>query len=161
MLHISLTAEKLFLIGPLWVTNSLLTTWIVMLFLIILSLAVRAGLKERPGTLQVFAEGLVGGIYGFFQTILGTNTSKFFPLVGSIFIFLIFINWAGLLPGVGSIGLERIHGGEKEFIPLFRAGSADLNTSLALALISMITIQMVGIKALGVAYLQRFFNFKN
>ncbi|EKD86387.1 MAG: hypothetical protein ACD_37C00314G0001, partial [uncultured bacterium] len=69
--------------------------------------------------------------------------------------------WAGLLPGVGSIGLERIHGGEKEFIPLFRAGSADLNTSLALALISMITIQMVGIKALGVAYLQRFFNFKN
>lgn len=162
MLHISLTAEKLFQIGPLWVTNSLLTTWIVMLFLVILALIIRAGLKERPGTLQLLAEGLVGGIYGFFQTILGNNTGKFFPLVGSIFIFLMFVNWAGLLPGVGSIGLEKIgHEGEKEFIPLFRAGSADLNTSLALALISMITIQLVGIKALGVDYLRRFFNFRN
>lgn len=160
-MHISLTAEKLFTLGPLGVTNSLLTTWIVMLFLTVMAMLIKVRLSERPGTLQVMVEGLIGGIYELFESILGSKTAKFFPLVGTIFIFLIFLNWAGLLPGVGSIGLEKIRGEEHEFIPLFRAGTADLNTTLALALIAVIAIQLVGIKSLGISYFQKFFNFKS
>ena len=85
--------------------------------------------------------------------------------MGTLFIFIIFLNWFGLLPGVGTIGFYEIEEGhevaEKVFVPLFRAGSADLNTTLALALISVVSIQISGIKTLGKEYIGRFFNFKN
>lgn len=160
-IHISLKAEKIFTVLGIPVTNSILTTWLVMLFLVIFSLIVSRRITLIPTGLQVLTEMLVGGIYNFFETVTKDKTRIFFPLLGTLFIFIVFLNWFGLFPGVGSIGLNEMEEGHKIFVPLFRAGSADINTTLALALISVFTIQFFGIKTLGLDYLGRFFNFKN
>lgn len=160
--HISLAAEKIFDIFGLPITNSLLATLLVMLFLICISFIVYRKISLIPGKLQLIFEMLVGGIYQLFESVLGEKVGIFFPLLGTLFIFIIFLNWFGLLPGVGTIGFHEIAQGEGEvFLPLLRAGSADLNTTLAFALISVTAIQFFGIKTMGKHYLGKFFNFKN
>lgn len=161
-IHISITAEKLFTIGGILpVTNSLLTSWIVMIFVLTFSLLATRNLSLIPGTLQSIAEMVVDGIYTLFHTVLHEKADLFFPLLASLFIFIICMNWVGLLPGIGTIGLKAIEAGHEKFIPLFRAGTADLNTTLALAAIAVVTIQYYGLKSLGFGYLKRFINFKN
>jgi F-type H+-transporting ATPase subunit a len=66
-----------------------------------------------------------------------------------------------LFPGFGTIGLEKIEEGHRAFIPLFRAGTADLNTTMAFALLSVLIIQLAGLKMLGLSYLKKFFIFNN
>lgn len=161
MLHISLQAEKVLEIGRYPVTNAILTSWLVMFFLVAVTFLVRFRLTVIPGRFQVIMEGIVGGLYNLFESVTGPRTKIYFPLVGTLFIYIIVLNWAGLLPGVGSIGFEEIGQAGKTFIPLFRSGSADLNLTIALALISMGSIQFFGIKTLGVRYFHRFLNFKN
>jgi len=159
--HISLKAEKVFTFFNIPITNSTLTTWLVMAFLLIFSFIVSRRITLIPSKLQIIVEMLVGGIYNFFETVTKEKTKTFFPLLGTLFIFIIFLNWFGLVPGVGTIGINEIEEGHKVFIPLFRAGSADINTTLALAIISVVTIQYFGLKTLGMEYVGRFFNFKN
>jgi F-type H+-transporting ATPase subunit a len=89
---------------------------------------------------------------------------KYFPLIMTIFLFVLFINWVGLLPGFGSIGFYRLEEGHHVFVPLFRGASADLNTTLALALISVFMTQVYSVQSLGLKRsLRRFFRnpFKN
>lgn len=158
-IHISLTAEKLFSIGgTFWVTNSLLSSWIAMTLLLIFSLAATRKISLIPNNLQQIAEIVVEGIHNLFSTILHDKIDTFFPLIGTYFLYIISLNWLGLLPGVGTIGLSSIEEGHKAFIPLFRAGTADLNTTLALAVIAMLVIQITGLKTLGVNYLKKFLN---
>ena len=90
------------------------------------------------------------------------KTKKYFPLVATLFLFIIINNWLGLMPGVGTIGFyEHLHG-EEVFIPLLRAGNADLNTTIALAAVTMIAVQLFGIIAIGFfKYSGKFINFKN
>ncbi len=159
--HISLKAERVFSILGLPITNSTLTTWLVMALLIFFSLIVSRKISLVPSGIQIIAEMLIGGIYNFFETVTKEKTKTFFPLLGTLFIFIIFLNWFGLVPGVGTIGINEIEEGHKVFVPLFRAGSADINTTLALAIISVATIQYFGLKTLGMDYVGRFFNFKN
>ncbi len=159
-IHISLTAEKLFnLAGFFWVTNSLLTSWVAMVLLLLFSLAATRKISLVPGNLQQIAEIVVEGIYNLFSSILHSQIATFFPLIGTYFLYIIVLNWLGLLPGVGSIGFFEMKEGHKEFIPLFRAGTADLNTTLGLAIIAMLVIQVSGFKTLGFSYLSKFFNF--
>lgn len=158
-IHISLTAEKIFNFGgPFWITNSLLTSWIAMILLVIFSLAATRKISLVPGNLQQIAEIIVEGIHNLFATILHEKINTFFPLIGTYFLYIITLNWLGLLPGVGTIGLNSIEEGHKVFIPLFRAGTADLNTTLALAIIAMLVIQITGFRTLGVNYLKKFLN---
>lgn len=159
-IHISLTAEKLFEIGnSIPVTNSILTAWIAMFILTVFSLAATYKLKLIPSRLQQIGEILVEGIYNLFESILHEKTKIFFPLVGTYFFYIIVVNWVGLLPGVGTIGLEKIEEGRKMFVPIFRAGTADLNTTLSFALIAILIIQVTGFKTLGISYLKKFINF--
>jgi F-type H+-transporting ATPase subunit a len=157
MLHISLAAEKVGHIGSFPVTNSLLTTWIVMALLGIFAVLSTRKLSLIPGSLQLVAETIVGGLYDFFSTVVGTRIKQFFPLIATFFLFIILSNWFGLLPGVGTVGF--FHG--EEFTPLLRAGTADLNLTVALALISIVSIQYYGFKTLGGHYTSRFLNFKD
>ncbi len=162
-LHISVAPETLFHIGNISVTNSLLTTVIV--FAILLVIALTAKPKESYGSKNKFAqlfEIAFEGLYSFIGKIAGKRTEAIFPLVVTFFLFIIFGNWIGLLPGVGSIGIyEHTAHGEK-LIPLLRAPSADLNTTLALALISVSVTQALSIKSLGLgSYIKRFINFSN
>lgn len=160
-IHISITSEKLFTLwGTLPVTNSLLTTWVVMAVLLVFSLAATRKIALVPGNLQSIAEMIVEGIHGLFEGVLHEKISKFFPFLATLFIFIVAMNWIGLLPGVGTIGMHLMQDGHEKFVPLFRPGTADLNTTLALAILAVVVIQVSGIKSLGLEYISRFINFK-
>ena len=88
----------------------------------------------------------------------GNISISFSPLIASLFFFIITANWAGLLPGVGTVGFFHEGG---EFIPLLRGATADLNTTVALALVSVVAIQYFGFTTIGFRYSSRFLNFSN
>ncbi|KKR31199.1 MAG: ATP synthase subunit a [Candidatus Gottesmanbacteria bacterium GW2011_GWC2_39_8] len=160
-LHISISAEKIAGINGFPITNSLIATWMAMFFLFLLTFIVRTRLSLVPGRIQSVMETMVGGIYNLFESINGEKVKIFFPLLGTLFIFIITANWMSLLPGIGTIGLYEIEEGRKVFIPLLRGATADLNTTIGLAIVAMLVIQFYGIKDLGVEYLKKFFNFKS
>lgn len=161
-IHISLTAEKLFTIGDfLPVTNSLLSSWIVMLFLVIFSLLITRKAALIPGKLQSIGEIVIEGLHNLFASVLGDKTVLFFPLLATYFIYIISLNWAGLFPGYGTIGLNIVEEGHKAFVPILRAGTADLNTTMAFAILSVLIIQISGLKMLGLSYLKKFFILNN
>lgn len=189
MLHISLAAETIGHIGPLPVTNSLLTTWGVMIFLVFLSVISTKKMSIVPGHIQSIAEIILEGLYSFFSSVVGHHARMIFPLVASLFLFIIVSNWSGLLPGVGTIGFHEpvvdnkivmnndthaeelsvptIHEEttkpiqETKFVPLLRGPTADLNMTIALALLAVIAMQYFGFKTLGGKYSRRFINFHN
>lgn len=161
-IHISLGAEKVFdIIEGVYITNSILSTWVVMALLIAFSIVSTRKLKLVPDGLQTFAEVIVDGLRGLFESVMHDQYKRHFSLLATIFLFIIASNWAGLLPGVGTIGLFHGEEGAKEFTPLFRAGTADLNLTLALAIIAVGTIQYEGLRTLGVSYIKKFLNFSN
>src|SRR3989344_4882627 len=165
-LHISVAPEKIAHIGGFTVTNSLLTSLIVMVILLILALKVKnqapQGESKKKGPLFVVIEMIIEGFYNFFKNIAGERVDKLFPLLFTFFLFIIVGNWIGLLPGVGSIGFYEQGEHGKIFVPFFRGPNADLNTTLALALISVSITQYLSIKTLGIKnYIARFINLKN
>lgn len=161
-LHISIAAEKIFTLGGILpVTNSILTSWIVIVGVSIAAFYLRYKISLVPGKIQLTLEIVIEGLYNLFASVLHDKAKIFFPLLGTLFIYILLMNWAGLLPGIGTIGLFEEVDNHNKFIPLFRSGTADLNTTLGLALISVIVIQLTGIKTLGMKYLKKFINFQN
>lgn len=163
-LHISINAEPVFHILGIPITNSLATSWVITaLLLIFVYLASRDFvLKGKLTRLQMFFELMLEGLYGIVESIAGSTKGRlFFPLVMSFFIFIVPSNWSGLLPGAGSVGFNGTIHGEELFIPILRAPTADLNTTIALALVAMFFVQYYGFKFQGLGYLKKFFNFSN
>ena len=191
--HVELAAETLFHIGPIPVTNAMLTMFIVMGVILLAGwlLARRASLI--PGRAQGAFEGIVEFLLDLVEATAGRRAGRrIFPLVGGLFIFIIIANFSGLLPGVGTIGFyeshaveegvqgpeeevtvpdagvvpditqenqpadeataaEEEHGEERVLVPYFRAPNADLNMTLAMALLTFTVVQIAGISAHGVA----------
>ncbi len=137
-------------IGFLPVTNTMLVTWVAMLFLVITSIIATWRVKAIPSGLQNFFELVIEAGYQTVEDLAHDKTKLFFPIVMTFFLFIITANWMGLLPGFATIGLNEIHEGKKQFIPLLRSINSDLNTTLALALISAITTHIFAIKFLGI-----------
>lgn len=158
MPHISLAAEKIGSILGFPITNALLTTWLVMGLLIFLALVTTHRLSLVPSYAQSLAELIVGGLHDFFTGVLGHHIQQAFPLLASLFLFIITANWVGLLPGVGTVGYFH---GRQEFTPLLRGATADLNTTLALAVVAVVAIQYFGFRTLGSRYGTRFVNLKS
>ena len=159
MIHISLKAEQVFHLGNFGVTNTLLLGTATVLFLILLSILLKRQLAFIPGKAQNIAEVAIEGILGIMDSVLITRekSERYLPLVATIFIFILFSNWLGLLPGVGSLGIKS----GNEFIPLLRSPASDLNFTLALAIVSVFTINALGIVAVGFKrHLSKFFNFQ-
>lgn len=133
---VSATAEALFYIGPLPITNSMVTSWVVAIALII---AVRLAIKKPslvPSRGQAMVESLVQGILDLITPIVGNKVAKpAFPLLVGLFTFILIQNWSGLIPGVGTIYMMDHASGE--MIELIRPGNADLNGTIALALVAM------------------------
>jgi F-type H+-transporting ATPase subunit a len=127
-------AEAVFHVGPLPVTNSMITSWIVAVALVIaIRLAVRTP-KLVPTRRQALVESLVEGIMNLVAPIVGKKAVKAaFPLLVCLFIFILIQNWSGLVPGVGTIYMSDHAGGWMEVI---RPGNADMNGTVALALVS-------------------------
>ncbi len=161
-LNISVAAEPVFHVGGFPVTNSLLTSLVVMAILLIIAVVSytksNSGKKKLPLTVRIVMEGL----YNFLKQIAGDKTETLFPLLFTFFFFIILGNWIGLLPGVGTIGIWENHGGEKILVPFLRSPNASLSITIALALISVASIQVLSVKALGgKKYLSKFFNLKS
>ena len=97
--EIVVPAEKLFAIGPLNVTNTLLTSWIVIIFLVVTSFLATRSMKLLPSGLQNFMESVVSFLLGQIEDIAGvTNGRRLFMVCSTIFLFVITSNWFGLLP---------------------------------------------------------------
>ncbi len=147
--HISLAAEGLTTIGSLTVTNAMVTGLVgSVVVLIIFYLASRAlTVSPRSRAAQV-VESITEMLQGMTEDILHSpaKAASLLPLLLTFFAFILINNWLGLIPGVGSIHIQTAHGN----VPLFRAATADLNTTLALALISVGMTQSWAIKELGV-----------
>jgi len=160
-MHISLAAEPLFTFFGITVTNSLLASLIVSLFLISIALLLSRSIKGKPSRAQALVEEIFTFIIELAESAGGKDARKYVPLVLTFFFYILFSNWIGLLPGFGSIVIERVEHGHHELVPLFRGATADLNTTLALALISVFAIQFYGIGSAKMNYFKRFFNFSN
>lgn len=159
--EVTLYAEPIFNIGTFTVTNTLINSWVVVILVVLLAVAIRKSLKRIPKGIQNAFEIIVEGAMKLADSVTGDRrkTQKIFPIVFAIFTFIILNNWLGLLPGIGSIGwLEQGHG-ESVFVPFFRGGTADLNTTLALALFAVIASNAFGIITVGIwRYLNKFIN---
>lgn len=160
-MNISLAAEPIFHVGSFAVTNALFASWMVVLFLVIVAYAISRSVTNRaPRGLHNVAEALVEVLLSYADGVTGDRKQslRFLPMVGTIFFFVLFANWFGLLPFVGSIGVNEVEEGVKVFVPIFRAPSADLNFTLSLALISVISAQIYGMYSVGpLAYWGKFF----
>ena len=161
--EITLFAEPVFNIGNFTVTNSLINSWVTVLIIIAIAMLIKRKVKDVPGKLQGTAEVIEEGALNIADSVTGNRkiTLKVFPLVFAIFIFVLINNWLGLLPGIGSIGFIENHHGALVFIPWFRGGTADLNTTLALAIMAVIGSNFFGIFIVGFwKHLNKFINFK-
>ncbi len=158
-MHISIRPETLFHIGNIGITNSLLTSWITVLILIIVGIAVGMSFKRLPSKLQQIFELAYETFDTMAVNIIGEQGRKYVPFVVTFFLLIVVSNWLGVLPGVGSLGFWHTVHNETEFTPLFRGANADLNTTLALALVSVVATQAISIKANGLR--AHILHFKN
>jgi len=156
---VSFSPETIFFIGKLPVTNTLLDTLFVDALILLGIFALRK-ISLIPGFFQNAIEYIVEGFYSLTSSISPKYVSKIFPYFISFFIFILLVNWSGLIPGFSTIGLFHISDGKKEFIPLLRAATSDINTTLALSLVSLVATHIMSIQAVGLKdYLGRYFSF--
>ena len=149
----------MFTIGGFPITNTMLTMWVVMLVLFIFALLARRNMNLIPGKIQNVAEMAYEFVYGYVIGTLGTKklADRYFPLIATIFFFVLLSNMFDFLPIFGTLTLSN----GQEHVPLFHAVNADLNTPLTLAIISFLTIELSGIFTLGaLKYASKFVNFK-
>ena len=158
-----LFAEPVFNAGNFTITNSLINTWIVVFIIVVLSLVLRSKLRQVPRGIQNIFEMIIEGALDLCDSVTGNRerTMKFFPITFALFLFILLSNWLGLLPGIGSIGFYEVHEGHQVFTPLFRGATADLNTTLALALFAVIGSHIAGVMTVGVwTHFNKFINLK-
>jgi F-type H+-transporting ATPase subunit a len=134
-----------------------------MAILIVLALIVRLRLKETPApkSLQNFFESLIETFFNFINSITRSPslTKRLFPLIFTFFIFIISENLLGMIPGFLGTFYVKFDG---KIVPLLKSPNSDLNSTVALALISVFSIQYFAIREMGFKkYLKRFFNFSN
>ncbi len=204
---VAVAPEVIFHIGSFPVSNTLFTTWIVMILVLLFAFSATRTLSLVPNGLQNVFEIAIEMWDGLGRNVAGERNKMFFPFVMTIFLFVLFSNYLGLIPGFGPIGiipvkegehapegivtfdlpfgLGKVLGAHPEFLkatddhsssgqeasketeseapllaPFVRSPSTDINTTLALALISMVTAQIFGMKVVGpLKYWTKFFNF--
>jgi F-type H+-transporting ATPase subunit a len=150
-----LAAEGLFHIGSLPVTNTLLTTWITIIILLLVAILATRKMELKPGRLQVAFEFVVSTLLNLCESIAGPKYGRqVFPIVATIFLFVFINAWTSLIPGYGSITIGAEH------LPLLRGANTDINVPLALALVAFFTVWFFGFKTSGLRYLGQFFQFK-
>ena len=185
--EISIPAEPVFELFGFRITNTLLATWLTMLILIVGSWLITRKMRVVPRRLQSALEMIVESLLGLVEGAAGKKWARrFLPIVATIFLFLLLSNWLGLTPLFGGWGvLHESHEegkgvpvvwndshtvgkivredsdpqaeGNYILAPMFRSAATDMNTTLALALISVTLTQFFGLKALGIPYLGKFF----
>jgi F-type H+-transporting ATPase subunit a len=147
----TLFAEPILHYGNFTVTNALFTSWIVVIIIVIISITLRSKTKEVPGKIQNIFELVVDGALDLCDQVTGSRhlSLKIFPIAISAFFFILLNNWLGILP-LGGFGL--LENGEHglAFIPFVRGGTADINTTIALAVMAVIGANVFGVFSIGI-----------
>jgi F-type H+-transporting ATPase subunit a len=151
--EVKLPAPVIFHLFGLPITNTMIAGWITIIFLGVFCWLITRKMKLIPGRLQSAFEAGLGWIYDFCSSVAGVKNGRtFFPVVCTIFLFVAFNSLLSLVPGFGSITL---HGHE-----LLRGSNTDINTPLAIALVSFVFVAYYGIKHIKWAWFSQYFNFK-
>lgn len=173
--HVELAPETLWEVGPVHITNSMFMMFLVMAAILIVFTIIARGAKLVPGRAQSVIELIVEFILDLVEGTAGRRIGRrIFPLIAGLFIFILFANLSGLLPGVGTIvRVEDESGTHAEAVtaenehdadtaatedeehgptrtPILRPPTADLNMTLAMALLAFVVVQVAGISAHGV-----------
>lgn len=121
-------------LNSIGITNGMITSSVITIGLCVISIIAGRRLQTVPTGLQNFVEWAVGSLYNFFEGIMGSRACKqYFPLIGTLFIYILICNYSGLLPGSGHI-------------PGLAAPTGSINCTAAMALIVFVSIQVIGIK---------------
>ncbi|MCB0100404.1 MAG: F0F1 ATP synthase subunit A [Anaerolineales bacterium] len=171
-----------FLGGPLYLVNTLPTLAVTLVLLILVAFATNRSIKKSaqsdlvPQGIGNLMEALVEMLYNLTEGSAGKYARMIFPWFATIMIYVLFANLLKLIPGFESIGVLHPHGDHAEHLhsgwylynaemshdyvlaPFFRGISVDLNFTAALAIISVVMIQVIGFRAQGLGYLSKFFN---
>ena len=178
-------------LGSLHVSNALVTALLVDILLVALAIIGTRKMQLVPSGVQNLLEWIIEALYNLTERTAGSKwTPRFFAIVATIFLYVLFSNWFGLIPGLLAFGFCAEHHVEEEhaaapglaaplldhpeddprppigcetgqvIIPLFRSPSTDLNNNFALALVSVGMTQVFGVMALGAGYFTKFFNVK-
>lgn len=156
----TLYAEPVFYAGPLPITNSLINSWIALVVIAVLALVINKKIRKIPGRFQGFFEVIMEKFFDLFDSITHSRKKSMMiaPIALSFFFFILVNNWLGILPGVGSITWSGSGHGP---FPLFRGGTADLNTTLALAIIGVAASHFFGVFTVGVwRHFNKFLNLE-
>jgi len=149
-------------VGGFPITNTMLGAWLTILVLGLLSFFATRKMKLIPSGLQNVMEMAVEGLGNFVDSVAGKeNGRNFFPILATIFFFVLFNAWLSLFPGFMSIGFWHTNTeGHEVLVPLLRGANTDINVPLALALVSFVFVEYWGIRAQGFThYMKKFVNF--
>ena len=150
---VSFAAEPIFRLGFFNVTNAFLDTLLVDGLLVGIMVAINKKISLIPGKLQNLIEMAIEALYDITESVAAERAPKIFPYLMSFFLFILLANWSGLIPGISAIGLKDGH----NIIPFLRPATSDLNTTLGLALISLVATHVMSIKVTGIKdYVSRF-----
>jgi F-type H+-transporting ATPase subunit a len=161
--EVTLFAEPVFHVGSFPITNSLINSWLAVIIVVLFAFALKKRITRIPKGIQNAFEIIVEGALNLADSVTGDRkkSQKVFPIVFAIFIFVLINNWLGLIPGIGSIGFIEEGHGASVFVPFLRGGTADLNTTLALALFAVIGSNVFGVLMVGAwKYFNKFINIK-
>ena len=156
-------SEPFYKLGPIYITNTLITSWLSILVLIGFFYLATRKMKLVPKGLQNFAETIIELLLDFVEGVAGKeNGRRFFPVVATIFLYVLFNAWLALLPVFNFIGISQQQAdGTTTYVALLRAANTDMNVTLLLALVSFFSVEYWGITSLGLRhYLRKFFRFE-
>ena len=128
------------------ISNSILTSWIVMAVLVVIGIAAARSVSAVPGRFQSFIEVIVQGLVDFMRQAGGDRVVRYLPLFGTLFLFALLSNWLSIVPLVGQV-------------EILRAPTSDYHTNLGLALTGFVWYQAAGVRKNGIGYFSRWINF--
>jgi F-type H+-transporting ATPase subunit a len=138
--------ELLFYVGPVAVTNTIFTAWIVIIILVLLAYLSTRKMRMMPSGAQNVWELIVELWVGVSEQTMGRRRARrFMPLVATLFLFILFSNWFGTLP----IGYLTIQNPDGETVPVFRSANSDLNVTAAMALVIILLAEFFEFRSLG------------
>lgn len=174
--NIDVGPDILFHIGPFPVSNTLLSAWLSMAIVLTIMFTATRKMSIIPRGIQNLVEWFMGLLIDFCEDIVGKEwTRRLLPFIATIFLYVLFANWASLIPGIESFGTPLPGSGahtvagiflfgdsSNKIRPWFRPATTDLNFTLALALISVVVTQIYGFRTLGVkSHIGKYLNFKD
>lgn len=164
MEHITLNSQTIFHLGSLAITNSIIATWVVIVVLVMIFLLATRKMQKVPRGLQNLGEFIIEALLNLCQSVTQDRkkAEKFLPWVATFFLFILLANWMELLPGFASFGWLEFREGKESITPFLRSANTDLNTTLAMAVISVLAIQIFGIATIGFfQHWKKFLNFSS